>query len=102
MVLPLPIGQFSLPGGMEMLIILIVALLLFGNRLPEVARSIGKSLNEFRRGMQGLEQELKSAINETPPPSPKPRRAENEEDRQTPIAPKFIPPSAPPEEKIGE
>ncbi len=96
----LPIGQFSLPGGTEMIIILVVALLLFGNRLPQVARSIGKSLNEFRRGMQGLEQELKSAINETPPPAPPKKRAENEEDRQAPVAPKFIPPSEPPQETV--
>jgi len=96
----LPVGQFSLPGGTEMLIILVVALLLFGNRLPQVARSLGKSLNEFRRGMQGLEQELKSAMNETPPPSMPKKRAENEEDRQTPVAPKFIPPSEPPQETV--
>src|SRR5262245_38897042 len=36
----------------HILLILIVALLLFGNRLPEVARSIGKAINEFKRGMR--------------------------------------------------
>ncbi|ASV76276.1 Twin-arginine translocation protein TatA [Thermogutta terrifontis] len=99
MISVLTVAQFSLPGGTEMLIVLIVALLLFGNRLPQVARSLGKSLNEFRKGMQGLEQELRSAINETPPPSPpRTQRPENEEDRQPPVAPKFIPPATPPEE----
>ncbi|MGB9689351.1 Sec-independent protein translocase subunit TatA/TatB [Thermogutta sp.] len=99
MVSVLPVAQFSLPGGTEMLIVLLVALLLFGNRLPQVARSLGKSLNEFRKGMQGLEQELRSAINETPPPPPsRTQRPENEEDRQTPVAPKFIPPASPPQE----
>jgi sec-independent protein translocase protein TatA len=36
----------------HVLLVLIVALLLFGNRLPEVARSIGKAINEFKRGMR--------------------------------------------------
>lgn len=103
MIMMFPVGQFSLPGGTEMLIILVIALLLFGNRLPEVARSLGKSLNEFRKGMQGLEQELRSAINETPPPPPpRAKKPENEEDRQPPIAPKFIPPVSPPEERPAQ
>ncbi len=34
------------------LLILVVALLLFGNRLPEVARSMGRAMNEFKRGLR--------------------------------------------------
>jgi sec-independent protein translocase protein TatA len=38
-------------GPMELLIVLVVALLLFGNRLPSVARSLGRSMVEFKKGM---------------------------------------------------
>lgn len=43
---------------MHMAVILVVALLLFGNRLPEVARSIGRSINEFKKGMREIKDEL--------------------------------------------
>ena len=47
-------------GTPEILIILVVLLLLFGSRLPNVMRSLGKSMTEFKRGMNEI-------TDETPP-----------------------------------
>lgn len=48
-------------GAPELLIIGAIALLIFGNRLPSVARSVGKSLVEFKKGMNEIEEEVKQA-----------------------------------------
>lgn len=49
----------SMPGGAEWFVILLVALLLFGKRLPEVARSMGKSVTEFKKGLHNFEDNVK-------------------------------------------
>jgi sec-independent protein translocase protein TatA len=51
-------------GGLstwELLIILVIALLLFGKRLPEVGKSIGKGIVEFKKGLKGIEEEVDDA-----------------------------------------
>ncbi len=45
-------------GPMEIVVLLIIGVLLFGRRLPEVGRYLGKGITEFRKGMHGLEDEL--------------------------------------------
>ncbi len=49
-------------GYGEMLIVAIVAVLLFGRRLPEVARSLGQSYQEFRRGLTDLKGDVDDAV----------------------------------------
>lgn len=48
----------------QMIIVLIIALLLFGNRLPSVMRSLGKSVTEFKKGVNGIEDGVKGAMKE--------------------------------------
>ncbi|MFM8979023.1 MAG: twin-arginine translocase TatA/TatE family subunit [Planctomycetia bacterium] len=59
----------GLPGGMEWWIILLVILLLFGSRLPGVARSLGQGINEFKKGLKGDEAAAqdKAAASAAPP-----------------------------------
>ena len=45
-------------GPLEMLIVMGIAVLLFGKRLPEVARSLGKGIVEFKKGLNGVADEL--------------------------------------------
>lgn len=52
---------FFSPGPMEMAIIAGIGLLLFGNRLPSVMRSLGRSVVEFKKGVQGIEEEVEHA-----------------------------------------
>jgi sec-independent protein translocase protein TatA len=80
-------------GGMgypEMLVVAFIALLLFGKRLPEVARSLGKGVTEFKKGVRGIEEEIRETTttqyNELP----------HSTEAQAPQTPKFEPPTSPP------
>jgi sec-independent protein translocase protein TatA len=51
--------QIGLPGTQEMMIILLIAVLLFGaNKIPKLARSTGQAMGEFQKGREEVEQEL--------------------------------------------
>lgn len=49
------------PGPLELIIIGVVMLLLFGNRLPSVMRSLGRGVVEFKKGVQGIEEDINSS-----------------------------------------
>ena len=47
-----PLFLGAMLGGWEWLVILVIVLLLFGNKIPGVARSLGKGINEFKAGLR--------------------------------------------------
>lgn len=51
-------------GGFEMMIFGIIALLLFGKNLPSVAKNMGKSFAEFKKGISGFQDEIRNATRE--------------------------------------
>ncbi len=50
-------------------LVLVVGILLFGKRLPEVGKSLGKTLMEFKKGMKGLEDDIDVTSSPAPAPS---------------------------------
>jgi sec-independent protein translocase protein TatA len=56
---PSLLSFISLPGGMEWIIILIIGLLIFGRKLPDVGRGIGQGIREFKRGLKDVEDDVK-------------------------------------------
>ena len=75
-------------GTPELIIFGIIAVILFGGRLPSVARSLGKSIVEFKKGMTDLENDVKSSVYSEPAG----RVAYN--DNTEPTAARFEPPKA--------
>ena len=55
---------FWTPGPFELVIILIIAVLLFGRRLPEIARGLGKSMTEFKKGIHEVEETKDDLVSE--------------------------------------
>jgi sec-independent protein translocase protein TatA len=55
MSLPLAFGGLTTP---QILLLLGLGVLLFGRRLPELGKSLGKSIVEFKKGLKGMEDEL--------------------------------------------
>ena len=56
------IGFLQSIGWPELLIVLVIALLIWGRRLPDVARSLGKSVTQFKKGMKETEDEIEKAV----------------------------------------
>lgn len=53
------------PSFFELMVIMTIALLLFGKRLPDVARSLGKGVVEFKKGLKGIEDDAADSSSAT-------------------------------------
>jgi sec-independent protein translocase protein TatA len=81
-------------GPPELLVIMVVAVLVFGKRLPEVGRSLGKGIVEFKKGLRGMNDDEQSGSSFSNLPA---RRTEPAESTSSDYAvPKFEPPTSPP------
>ena len=70
----------ALLGWPELVVIGIVAVLVFGRRLPEVGRDFGKGLMEFKRSLKGVDEELEDTRRATRDVGEAVRRAGEERD----------------------
>jgi sec-independent protein translocase protein TatA len=52
-------------GPTEYIVIALIVLLLFGNRLPSAMRSLGRGVVEFKKGIQGIEDDIKNSSDKT-------------------------------------
>jgi sec-independent protein translocase protein TatA len=66
-------------GGGELMVVLIVALILFGSKkIPEFAKGLGQAMKEFKKASNDVSNEIHNAMNQettTPPPPAKPQAA---------------------------
>ena len=81
-------GLFNL-GAQEMLILLVIGFLLFGRKLPEVGRYLGKGIVEFKKGIKGLEDDFDPSASATPRQEPMALEPPRPPQRITTTAPKF-------------
>ena len=83
-------------GMQEMAIVGMVAVLLFGKRLPEVARSLGGSYREFRKGLAEMQAHMQIDDSTPSVSSTSSYYADDIDDYEQPTAPKFEPPTSEP------
>lgn len=59
------LGLFGTIGWQELLIIGGILLILFGRRLPEVGRSLGQGIVQFKKGLRDIEEDVERGVNDT-------------------------------------
>ena len=75
-------------GPFHWMILALIVLLLFGNRLPSVMRSLGQGVVEFKKGLQGIEDEVKNSANKIEEQPSKPQAKEEAKPSEVESAPR--------------
>lgn len=86
--------MFGNLNPLELMVVVGVAVLLFGRRLPEVGRTLGKGIVEFKKGIRGLEEEFRFDEHAAAYTPPEPKFTPS--DQPEAAVPKFELPTAPP------
>jgi sec-independent protein translocase protein TatA len=76
-------------GGTEMIVVVVVALILFGSkRIPEFAKGLGQAMKEFKKASNDVSNEIHNAMNQetSPPPSPPAARPQIAPESSAPAA----------------
>ena len=80
-------------GYTEMMLFGIIALMLFGSKLPEVARSLGGTYRQLRKSVDDFQREFHGLSTLDSPPPPRATYVEEDPAETTTNAPRFTPPS---------
>ena len=88
-------------GPTELLIVGLVAVMLFGRKLPDVARSLGSSYREFRKGLNDFQSQMNVDTYKPATSYNATRSTYNNDYAEEPTAPKFEPPPAEPKSEAA-
>jgi len=83
-------------GPPEMLILLVIGVLLFGKNLPTVGKQLGRSLMEFKKGLNDIKSEMDAATFAETTNTSRSTQRYVPDDYDEPTAPKFEPPTQAP------
>lgn len=88
----LPLAFFDVLGLQWFIILAILGVLLYGERLPEVAAKFGRQLMQLKKAAQSVRDEIESVANDAKYSVARGLENAGERDREEPTAPKFEPP----------
>jgi sec-independent protein translocase protein TatA len=99
-----PFGFLDSLNPVTLLMLGIVALLLFGERLPEVGRTWGRKLVDLKKNVESIQNQIRNAAMSATPdlttlttPTPRKTADDSPADREEATAPKFVPPPSEPQ-----
>jgi sec-independent protein translocase protein TatA len=77
--------MLHMPSFPEMIVIMAIGLILFGKRLPEVGKNLGRGIVEFKKGLKGIEEEIDMSSSATSTPARQPLQTRLPEQPTQPV-----------------